>query len=258
MRISRACRPILRIVVAAAILARTAIDSHGLTTEPEDLATLAAAGKFEGALQSLLQAPEDRASYYYNVGTLHLHLSRLGPAVAYLEKARRMDPFDLDARRNLSLARAQLEKVLGPDRVDPAGTWLTSLSDELAPEQARALVGITALVLAWIWILGFRRTRRLGTTLGSAPSIGGIALLGSALFLFALTRWEVSSRPATFLEPAAVRSGPGPSFLELSKIDAGTKIRVIGSQSVAGDTWWQVRYAAGSVGWAQAKSLLLL
>lgn len=224
----------------------------------DETASLTAAGKYEEALQSLTRAPQDGASYYYNVGTLHFHLSRFGPSVAYLERARRLDPFDLDIRKNLSLAREQLQKVIGAERMDPAGNWLSALSDELPLEQVRALVGVVALLLTWIWMLGFRRTRRLGATIRSPASIVGIAVLSATLLLLGVGRWGDSSRPATFLQPSAVRSGPGQSYLELARMDAGTRVRVIGSRSFAEETWFQIRYSSGAVGWASGKTLLLL
>ncbi len=224
----------------------------------EEIASLNAAGKYDEALRALARAPQSSATYYYNVGTLHYQLGRFGPSVAYLEKARRMDPFDLEVRKNLSLSRAQLQKVVGSERLDPAGNWLSGLSDELPLEQIRALVGLAALLLAWTWILEYRKSSRLRPTFRSPLSVVGIVALSAALILLGVSRWGDMSHPATFLEPSSVRSGPGPSYLELSRMDAGTKIRVIGSRSVAEETWLQIRYSSSDVGWAPGKSLLLL
>src|SRR4051794_20660270 len=64
--------------------------------------------KYDEALQNLQTHPRNDFSFYYNLGTIHLRLGHLGPALAYLEKANHLHPHDSEIQSNLALARSDL------------------------------------------------------------------------------------------------------------------------------------------------------
>src|SRR4051812_6798585 len=71
---------------------------------------LVQAGRLEDAFQAFQSSPENNAAHYFDLGTLAFQLGKLGPSVAYLERASRLSPHDPDIHHNLEVARAELGK----------------------------------------------------------------------------------------------------------------------------------------------------
>jgi uncharacterized protein YgiM (DUF1202 family) len=65
--------------------------------------------------------------------------------------------------------------------------------------------------------------------------------------------------PAICLENQSIRSGPGEQFMELTKMEPGEKIRLLGpSEQTNTEVWRQIRYMGDKIGWIRASSLLPL
>jgi tetratricopeptide (TPR) repeat protein len=218
------------------------------------------AGKFEEALTTLSSQPAETAAYFYNVGTLNYRLGHLGKAVAYLEKASRLNGNDPDIEANLGLARASLGRTLGNDRLDPAATSLESAVEALPTGLVELGAGVTALALSILWLTGYRRTRSARQTFLQPLALAGLAcliVLGGGLLL---KRTTVLPQVAATLESQTIRSGPGDRFLEIGRVEAGVKLRLLGptAKAAQNETWNQVRYSREGIGWVRASTLLLL
>ena len=212
----------------------------------EDAKQLADSGKFEEAYQVLKQAPGTDAAYHYNVGTIMMQLGKPGAAVAYLEKAHYLKPFDRDIRANLKQARDALGRLIGNERVDPASSALESFAEEMPLGPIAGLLGILALVaVALTW-----RNRETPSTARTACAVLFIALVAVGV----VRGLGGAEPPAMVLESQAIRSGPGEKFLELSRADSGMKLRLTGTAQ--GD-WRQVRFSDEGIGWIPMSSLLL-
>ncbi|MCM2280009.1 MAG: hypothetical protein NDJ89_18200 [Oligoflexia bacterium] len=221
----------------------------------EELKALYDARRYEDAQRLLLENPESTHDYYYNLGTLAYRLSRHGLAVAYLEKAYRMKPYDSDTRQNLELARSGLAQVIGASKLDPGSTPLEAFGDLLAPPAARAALGTLGLFLILLGLLRYRKDGDLRESL-SHPQ-GALGALGLVLELLLVSaQWLDQRHPAAFpLERLTVRSGPGDQYLELAQVEAGVKLRIL-STGGSGDEWRQIRYAPDRIGWVRAPGLL--
>jgi hypothetical protein len=231
-------------------------------------------GNFAQALQILQPFPENTASYYYNLGTLHYRLGHWGPAVAYLTKARSLGTGDPDIRFNLGLAEAQLARSIGTERLDSSSNGIETLSELLDTEPAQAGISLLGAVLSLVWLAAYRKHRSLSSGLLHPAAWIGVGGMALATTFSAAQSFSLSVPPGICLEDQVVRSGPGDHFIELARLPAGVKVRVMSGYAAGADAqtksiegtpargssvaWRQVRYASGAVGWVRASSVLLL
>ncbi|MGK5090158.1 hypothetical protein WDW86_21625 [Bdellovibrionota bacterium FG-2] len=225
----------------------------------QTLKDLYAAGKLDAAITLLQERPEETSSYYYNLGTLFLRTEKVGKAVAYLEKANHLKPYDPAIQQNLYAARDRLSQTRGADQIDPASNVVERVADRILLDELRGILGMVGLCLVLLWLRGYLKTRSIRRTFltpsGFVASLGMLITLG----LYAAQRITESHPPAVCFEQTAVRSGPADSFLELSKIEAGTKVRSLGpTATTLEDLWRQIKYSDGGIGWVRASNILLL
>lgn len=223
-------------------------------------------GKYDDAFQSLNSQPSGNDPvYFYNLGTIAYRQGHTGAALGYFEKANRLKRHDPDIYHNLEVTRSELERTLGPGKLDPASTWTETLADQVSLEEIRGVLGAILLILATFWIRTYWKNRDLKETLlRPAALIGAVALtLVGGLYW---TETLASARsPAVALSRQPIRSGPGDSFVELSQVDAGTKLRLLGTASSenaapapGSEEWLQVRYSPDGIGWVKAKDFLVI
>ncbi|MDR3605898.1 MAG: hypothetical protein P4M08_00795 [Oligoflexia bacterium] len=254
--------------------------------------SLARSGKAEEAYQLLLKRPQTNATDYYNLGTLALQAGHVGPSIAYLEKANFLKHHDPDFLHNLELARGALSKTIGAEQLDPSSTWSEKLADHVSLEELRGVLGLLALAVCLLWTRVYLRTRDFRKCLVDAGSLLGVLTLALAMGLYFAEIAASARPPVVLLTHTSVRSGPGNDFSELSAIDAGVKLRMLGSAKASsqsepalpgapsllgspggsGDAsagssaaaggpseiWFQVRYSAEEIGWIPASSVLVI
>lgn len=236
-----------------------------------DAKRTADSGKVEDAFRILQEKPRPEDPYYfYNLGTLAYRLGRLGPSLAYLEKANRMKRHDSDIRNNLEIVRASVARGLGGiDRMDPASTWSENFADQLALDEIRGVLGLLGVIVALFWMRAYLKSRRLRSTLlHPAALLASVTLLivGS---LYWIERTAAAHAPAISLTKQTLRSGPGSTFIDLGSIESGTKVRLLGpsaeekppTDATPGktpDLWLQVRFSQEGIGWLRAADLFAL
>ncbi len=223
---------------------------------------------FEKSLQSIQEHhqtddPED-PHYYYNLGTLYFHLGRLGLSIGNLEKAYRLNPKDPEILSNLTNARSALERKIGTDKLDPASTWIEQLAESLSTRDFRTILGLLSLGVAMNWLRIYIKFRSLSKVLFNLGGFLGILGVFLAIFIYSVQQWANQSPPAISLEKQLVRSGPGTHFIEMSQIEEGTQVRILGptskdsSNPSSPEVWRQIRYSIQGIGWVKASSLLTL
>lgn len=244
----------------------------------EDARALYDAGNYAGALEALKSRPVfDSPSYFYNLGSVYFRMGELGSAMAYLEKAKRMNPQDPDIGHNLELVRQALTAKAGISRLDPASNWAEAAADHLPLEPVGGTVALILFLALVLSIRNYRKTRSSNTAGTPRAALvhaltrrSGLVSLFALLAMGGLVAVESlgeSAPPAVLLTSQVVRSGPGERFLDLATLQAGVKVRLTGrvtqeSNAPEGngqaELWRQVRYGADAVGWIKGSSLLLL
>jgi hypothetical protein len=207
----------------------------------------AAQAKYEKLLAAGLGGPD----VLFNLGTTHLAKGELGPAVLYLERARRLSDDD-DIEANLAVARQrQGDQVVGADAQTP---FLERLADALNER----LVSTGFLVSWWLafacWVVFRRKTEgRLGWgLLTGALMLAGVTL-GAGVAVHAHVRQHVIEAvvmPAT----AKVREFPGDGARVSFEVHAGLKVRVMEESG----KFARIRLPNALEGWTEKEGLVEL
>jgi hypothetical protein len=230
-------------------------------TEMSDPTQLEASGRYKEAVEALMQAPTYDATYFFNLGVLHGKMNQAGLAVAFLEKANRMKPHDPEIQRNLKHARSSLQGILGSESaMDSASTSLERFSDRIQGEEILGVIGLITVVVSLLWIRAYLKTRNITKTFLKPSGWFGVLALVLAFAFYGIYRTGNSDPPAVLVGKELLRSGPGLSFPEIQPIDAGVKVRMIGSPAAVNqnELWQKVRYKKDQSAWVPLSSLLPL
>ncbi len=189
------------------------------------------------------------ARLYYNRANALFRLNRLGPAILYYEKARKLSPTDADILHNLNFARARVaDKVPEP----PANLFTQALWSLHTAYSPRAGIWIAYGLFAGallLFALGF-----FLSPLGRALSVIAAGLLLAALLLFSPSllyklRQQNTAVRAVVLQPVAeLYSGPGESYELLFRAHEGTVFTIVSREGV----WLAVKLPDGRGGYVRA------
>jgi hypothetical protein len=116
------------------------------------------------------------------------------------------------------------------------------------------------LIVSLLWIRAYLKTRSLLKALLKPSGWFGVFGLIVIFAFYGLYRSANSNPPAVLIVKELLRSGPGLTFPEISPIETGVKVRMVGSPSSANEneTWQKVRYKGNETAWLPASSLLPL
>jgi hypothetical protein len=187
------------------------------------------------------------AAALYNAGTDALSRGDLGPAVAFLLAAHRIDPRARDIRTNLGIARARVEDIQGsgaPERIRPSSALA------LSPAESWLLAAVIAAAGALIgWMAVLRLGSRRLLVAGSATFAAG-ALLWCLLLLRAR---EEARHPEAVVVSAVLEVGPSPDERPRTPflLGAGEEVRLGHSRG----NLVEVRVSGNSIGWAPRSGL---
>lgn len=199
--------------------------------------------------EAVLASGYTTGALYYNLGNAYVRLGRLGPAIRYYEKARRLRPDDPRVRHNLEQARRRAGVY--PERLDDAPPrGLRGLVRDWSP-LALLLGGIllfaSGLAVAVAWTRPDRT--RLRHPLVWGPIGAGLLLVGTALgtsYLQSLTQ-----RAVVLADRAAVHRSPTPDAPSDTTLSEGVLVEVRARSS----GWHAIRLADGTAGWVPAEAL---
>jgi tetratricopeptide (TPR) repeat protein len=254
-------------------LIASAADSNSSWAEWESVKTLYDSLKYREALEALQSKPSEKANYFYNLGTIYYKLVDMGPAVAHLEKANRLQPHDPSIQANLALSRLALIQTIGSDKLDPASSSFEQWGEEAPTEETQSILYFLVVISLLAWLSAYLKFRSLPKMLTSL--LGNIGLVGFLLAatLYFANHWANRNPVAVLLQRQTIRSGPGDHYSSLSQLDAGVKVRILpnstenstdmtltSSSNPAHQTesWQQVRYSSEGIGWVKISNLLVL
>ncbi len=206
--------------------------------------------------RQILDAGLESPEVYYNLGNCYYKLNRLGLAILYYRKAKRLNPSDRDVAFNLQLARARvIDRVTLPPQfvllawwhrlvrrysVDQLAWWLT-----VAFAFTVTALGIRLLVTRW-------SLRRLFSWLGTA---GATAFLVIGLLFWATWKTQAGQQEGVVLSSAVtVQSAPDEQSTQLFVLHEGTEVIVEESRG----NWSRIRLLDGKEGWVPNSSLGLI
>lgn len=208
------------------------------------------AGNYAGAVGSYRAAMDlgvASTALYYNLGVAYYRLDRLGEAIRFLERARRMEPADRRILHNLEIARSRI-----PERFSrlPVRFWTRGWQWVVSAMGSVGLFSI-GLVLWWIpftlaaWRIrsGRRSSWRARVAWSSAAAA---AILVAAGFL--------ASIRSPYGEQAVIVETSVPLYTSTAGDDAGVTLYeglTVDIEARDG-AWLRVRLPNGVTGWVQA------
>jgi|GEM_PF-1667005 len=186
------------------------------------------------------------ASSLYNAGTLALERGEIGPSVAFLTAAKRLEPRASDIRANLAQAEVASLRARGGDM----GANTFDLPAFVSAREAWWLGAVLLGCGALLSVAGAFRPlpRRLRATAPACLALG--VLISGYLHIQA---WEEKTHPeAVVIVPAlSVERGPGEPSRAAVLLGAGERVRL---GAVRG-TQTEIRIGGNPIGWAEREGL---
>lgn len=229
-----------------------------------DVAQLAAGGQYREAIQALQQSPTYDATYFFNLGILYGKMNQPGLAHAYFEKANRLHPHDPEILRNLKVARDQLQKQLSATQsdigIDSASDQFERFSDRIQGDEILGVIGLVLVIVSLLWIRAYLKTRHLTKTFLKPSGWFGVLALMLVTAFYGVYKAGSYNPPAVVLIKQPLRSGPGMNYPEITNIEPGIKVRMMGSAVTVNENelWQKIRYKSDQTAWIPLSNLLPL
>lgn len=244
---------LLLLVFGAALPAGAAVPPDSLDRAYERAAAAYRQGQYARAAtlyRDVLETGYASGALYYNLGNAYVRLDRLGPAIRYYEKARRLWPRDPRLRHNLEQARRRAGVY--PERLGrgPSRT-LTDLVQAWPPW---ILLGGGALLLGGGLVAAVVGTRPGRPDAWRRPVVWGPAVGGLLLAAAALGTSYAQSlrgRAVVVADTLAVRAAPSAEAAADTTLPEGVLVEVHRRRA----PWRAVRLADGTTGWVPARAL---
>jgi len=189
----------------------------------------------------------------YNLGNACFKQRKLGEAIFWWEKARRVDPEDADVRENLEFARQLVvDRIEVPP--DPFPVRVLRSASHLLPERTESWLLVSLLAAAngcfALWLFAERRRPAAAALFGLSIAVFAAMLIGASL------AWKVAERSSlregvVIEQKVDIRSGPGDENTVLFSVHEGTVVRVRGEAG----RWLQVSLPNGWNGWLKAEAV---
>lgn len=220
-------------------------------TEQFDAATGAyQEGRYARAVsgyEAILDSGFVSVALFYNLGNGYVRLDKLGDAIRYYEKARRLHPRHPSILHNLEQARRRAGVY--PGRLPPRG--VAGLVRDWSPVAlflAGLLLFSSGLADSVLW-MGSRRRSVFRHPLVWIPGIAGALLILIALATSALQARQ--HRAVIVADHAPVHAAATSTSPADTTLPAGTLVEV----RERNPRWHRVRLANGAVGWVPARAL---
>ena len=209
-------------------------------------------GDYNGAIrsyESILDAKQESAEVYFNLGNCYYKLNKVAPAIYNYEKALTLKPNDKDILNNLNFA-----KKLTIDEIKevPKVGFEKLVRDFTATYHYNTWAWIS-VVLAVLFLLFFLGYYFSALTLYKRVFFVGMFIIVIAILISVLSaiferNHYQNERPAIiFNEMVSVKSEPKSTSSEVLELHEGTKVFVLESF----DGWHKVQLTDGTEGWLE-------
>ena len=213
---------------------------------------------YQKALDEYLKIPAmglKSGNLYYNIGNTYLKLGKLGSAILYYERARRIMPQDGDLRSNLAYAKSMVGTTASQAPAQNAVIFaIKAPFNELNMNKLTALLLILyfcIILLFTVIILKPMVTRKLKVP---AVILGIIFSVTSASFAVRLYEEEIVKRAVVIVKEAEARYEPIDKSTVYYKLQEGDEVSVLKTKT----GWRQVRRLDGKVAWVPVESTDLI
>ncbi len=199
------------------------------------------------AYKSILNAGQESASLYYNLGNANYKLSNIGPSIFYYEKALALSPNDEDIKNNLAFAqKATIDAidVIPEGFISRTFKKFTNMMDFDSWAWFSVICIIVFVILFILYYTAYSSSKKRIFFVGS----WAILLLGlfGVFFAFSQCNYIKNNQFAIiFAQETTVKSEPNLRSEEVFELHEGTKVRV--TETV--NNWKKIKLADGKIGW---------
>jgi len=206
-------------------------------------------GEFETAIQkyeSLLQTIPPTGSLYYNLGNCYFRLQKIGWAILYYERAKKLIPSDPDLDFNLRYARDQIEDEIEKQTSNPMIFMLENVS-------LAELFWFFVIINTLFWLMLI--IRRWHQSEWSYYVLVGLTIIWGLSAMSLSIRWfnDIKDvRGVVVASEVIVRAGPEQNDTGLFKLHAGTIV-----QCERKDSEWQlIQFTHDKRGWVKSEDVI--
>ena len=203
--------------------------------------------------QQILSQGYESADLYYNIGNCYYRLNKIGQAILYYEKARRLKPNDPDIRYNLKLANLRiLDKVEEPPRFF-LFVWWDAFKYFFSVHQLTRVIPtlvvlLVMLLIGWLFI---RKDRLRRTALYLAVLTGMLLLLLGYVYSVRIGELKIHNEAVVLAPSVTVLSAPNEDSADVFVLHEGVKVKI----EEVRDKWAEISLPDGKVGWVKQEVL---
>ncbi len=212
-------------------------------------------GEYTQAIElydSLINSNVSSANIYYNIGNSYFKLDDIPNAILYFEKAKKIEPNNLDIIYNIELANTRIaDKIEQVPQFFLKTIYLTTLNS--LTEKQWTTVNISLFIIFLIFIVLFY-TRSTNRRLWLSFSIAFIILtFTSGIIGFQSYKQKTTHNTAIIFTPTIdIKSAPDTKSNTIFILHQGTKISLLEKTA----QWQKVRIASGSEGWLKTNNII--
>jgi tetratricopeptide (TPR) repeat protein len=215
-----------------------------------------AKGNYENAIglyESIINKGEVAPELYFNLGNAYYKTNKIGYAILYYERAKKLDPNDGDIATNLKLANQRTEDKIEAAPILFLTEWLDTLV-QLMTEKGWSTVCILSFIMALVLLGLYILTTN--SILKKIGFFGGILLIFTGIFLFFIAKHKYNlskygGEAIITSVSVTANSSPNEKGTKLFVLHEGTKVSITQED----ESWTEIKIANGDVGWVKSKSL---
>ena len=203
--------------------------------------------------ETILDAGEESAAVYYNLGNAYYKLNKVGPSIYYYEKALQLNPGDKDIKNNLQFAKNRTIDVIEPLPKSVFLRWHTSIASVFTLDGWAWFTVSMAILCVALFIVYYvsyaTRYKRLFFTLSVLLFI---VMLTSLSFSFSVQSSVKNNREAIiYKDQITIYDAPTANGKASFLLHEGTKVKVIDADT----DWVRIQLADGKDGWVLLEQL---
>ena len=188
---------------------------------------------------------------FYNMANCYYKLNQLGYAIAYYEKAYRLDPTDEDIKANLRLANARITDKINIEEKG-LSAWFKSVTYLFSADRFASL-GLT------LWVLGFTGLILLAFKIVKTGKFYFIGLIftGSLLLILGFIQYKSitkKSKAVIIASSVQIKTQPNEESKSVYNLHEGTKVNLHGQS----DEWYEISIDNENYGWIKASDLIVI
>jgi tetratricopeptide (TPR) repeat protein len=204
---------------------------------------------YERIVNNNVEAPE----LYFNLGNAFYKTNRIGWAVLYYEKAKKLSPKDEDVENNLTLAALKTEDKINPLPQLFIAEWINGVTD-LMSEKNWSITCISALCISLLFFaLYFSSVVTIFKKIFFYSAFITLIIAITTFFLAQHKCAEIKNNNyAVVIAPTTtINSSPAEKSTKLFILHEGTKVKITDEDS----GWIEIKLANGNVGWVKKKDI---